>query len=672
MLNKEALTQLSRLKSNLQSNKDLAQGTVRATSKRFGFVRLDDGRDAFIDPDSMQRVLPGDRVEVDINTNAKGQLEANLEKLLDSPLQTFVGSYTRKGQAHFVVPDLPPSTRWLFIPPQERTNCAEGDYVTCKILRHPFHHQGKAQVRILQRIGRPEEPGIEGRYIAAKHRLPMEWPTAVQEQAEAILKAPQAPAGEHRADLSELPFVTIDSENTRDMDDALHIAKTDAGWELSVAIADPTTHIAPGSPLEQEAKKRASTVYLLGQPLTMLPTELSHDTFSLVPEENRPALVCRMQINHSGEVTEYHFQEAIIRSRYKLSYQGVSAALEDGAAPDAEMIPAEIPDDKDTLAMLRLLRDCARARIDYRTEHALVMEERADYYFVLNEQKKIDRIEKRRRTIAHRLVEEAMLATNICAGEFLAQHPGQGIFSTHVGFRPERMDEAVSLLRDDKPDYRPEGDLTQLRNFQQLMRELRLNPNEKPLLAALQRMLQAGALSAEHRPHFGLGFAAYATITSPIRRYHDLHNHLAIKKILSGDTLPPVGEADIEQLQQQLSIGRQACRQLEQWLACQYMAKRIGGIHQGNIALVSPKGIGVRLDDCGIEGFVFLADKKSEKKPGFDARRLKLTVEEQVYQLEQPVTVIVTAVDLEKRRIALDLVDQATAERLRVWSEPSS
>ena len=156
--------------------------------------------------------------------------------------------------------------------------------------------------------------------------------------------------------------------------------------------------------------------------------------------------------------------------------------------------------------------------------------------------KKIDHVEKRERNVAHRMIEEAMLATNLCAGQLFLQHPGFGIFSTHIGFRPERLNDAINLITEDRPDLIAAGlcanDLTQLSGFQKLFKELRTtpstNPNNTALLSLLQRMLQAGSLSFEPIPHFGLGFEAYAMVSSPIRRYNDFYNHIAIKRILRG------------------------------------------------------------------------------------------------------------------------------------------
>ena len=320
-------------------------------------------------------------------------------------------------------------------------------------------------------------------------------------------------------------------------------------------------------------------------------------------------------------------------------------------------------------------------RAEYRQQHMLVMDDKPDYFFILNDQKKIDHVDKRERNIAHRMIEEAMLVTNICAGELFVKNPGYGIFSTHIGFRVERLNDAISLITEDRPDLIAAGltatDLTQLDKFQKLFRELRVNskvdspnynPNNARLLSLLQRMLQAGSLSFEPIPHFGLGFNAYAMVTSPIRRYNDFYNHLAIKRILRDE---PAIETDINelatQLQEQLNQGRQACRYLELWLQAQFMQQHLDTLHTGTIGLVNSNGIGVRLDDLGIEGYAMLAPRDGDVKAQFDSRRLSLTIEGKTYRLDEKVHVLVKEVDVAKRKIAFEVVNQETADRLSAW-----
>lgn len=663
MLNKEALQQLSQLKSSIAAARDIAQGTVRTTTKRFGFLILDDGREAFIDPEQMMRVLPDDRVEAEINTNAKGQYEAKLLTLISPGLKEFVGRYVNKGAADFVEPDVANFNRWLFIPQPERKGFEVGDLIHCEVSRHPFNSDGKTQIHIINKLGKPADPGVESRYSIARFQMPFEWPAPAQNQASSINWSPLT-FENNEADLTHLPFVTIDSENTRDMDDAIYITTTGQGWELITAIADPSKHIEFGSPLETSARERASTHYILGQTVTMLPVDLSHDTYSLVPEQKRPAVICRMQILHDGTISHYEFAEALIRSQCKLSYQGVYDALTNNIS--SLSAPVHVHD------MLVELRAFAVARANYRQQHALVMEERADYAFILNEHKKIDHIEKRERNIAHRMIEEAMLATNICAGELFLKNPGYGIFSSHIGFRPERVNDALALIEEDRPDLTP-GDLTQLEHFTALFRELRTNPtnnaNSASLHSLLQRMLQAGSLTFDPVPHFGLGFKAYAMVTSPIRRYNDLFNHMAIKRILRGEA--PIDISDKKQfadaLQNQLNNGRQACRFTESWLGCQYAANHTGSLHLGSVALVNSFGLGIKLDDWGLDGYALLASKESDVKAQFDSRRLSLTIEGKSWRLDDKVHVLVKDVDIDKRKIGLEIVSEETAQRLSAW-----
>lgn len=670
MLDKNALSQLSQLKTTIVSQKDVAEGTVRGTPKRYGFIQLDDGRDAFIDPEQMLRVLPGDRVRVNITENDKKQLNAQLEALLESPLKTFVGRYVKKGSTHFVEPDLPPYNRWLFIPPHERTNCIEGDLVECQVIRHPFHHNGKAQIRINNRIGRLEEAGIEGRYITSKFKLNSQRTESELEEAH-TLAVQEVPKNEKREDLTALPFITIDSEFTRDMDDAIYAEKNEDGWLLITAIADPSCQIHYNSALDLSARKRASTLYLLGHSVTMLPGELSHNTYSLIPNEVRPAIVCRMNIKSDGTLSDYQFCEAIISSQHKLSYIGVSALLEpnDATAPHIEVQNKALP--KPICDLLHELKNCAAARLQYRVEHALVMEDRADFQYWLNDQKKIESIEKRTRNIAQKIIEEAMLATNICAGNLFKKHPNSGLYSTHAGFRAERLEDAKQLIKKFLPDYLRDGqDFSSLPVFQALFKYLRKNSKDEncsTLLSLLQRLQQAATLSAKPLSHFGLGFDTYAMVTSPIRRYQDLFNHYVLKAILNNKKIPHQASDIVEHLQSQLMLGRQAGRQLERWLLCQYMEAQLGSVHLATVRSVVSKGINVMLNDIGTEGFVLLAIKGQEK-PKFNSGLLTLTTATDTFSLDQTIAVKVISVDTQTRQISLELVERDIADRLSVWT----
>lgn len=651
MFNCDALQQL---KQDMHASKELAQGLVRGTSKRFGFVVLDDGREAFLNPDEMQRVFPGDRVEVSLNAttdkNDKEKLEATLEKLLTTDLEEFVGRYIVRGKGHFVEPDVHGFNRWIFIAPNDRADALAGDYIRVRIVRHPFKYEGKAQAKILTRIGRDEDIAIEAKYTVDKFQLPFTFGDIAKEQA-AELEGECFSASDKRQDLTALPFVTIDSDTTLDMDDALYAERLDSskcnGWKLYVAIADPSSEIEINSPLDLAARARVNSVYLPGNTISMLPQALSHDTFSLVAGKARAALVCTMSISEDGTISAFKFTEALVQSKHKLSYTGVAALLNQESSEETNKL--DISDE--AAESLQLLSQLSYVRTRYRQDHALVMEDRPDYYPVLNDKRKIERIDKCDRTIAHALVEEAMLATNACAGDFFAEHSGHGIFSTHAGFKPERLEEVKSLLKDDRPDISTD-DITTLKGYQTLISSLQRADASCVVLATLKRTLQPGQLSLEAKPHMGLGLPHYATVTSPIRRYNDLFNHQAIKNILNGVATTPLPAGTIEVMQLQISNGRQACRQMERWLYCQFMQQFVGQSFTGTVTLTTSVGLGINLDEFGIQGFCYLAADRNNK-PKFDSRRMKLSHNDVDYHLEQKVDVIVDSVDLDARKINL-------------------
>lgn len=648
-MNPDALQQLSKLKQAIQASKEYAEGVVRGTANRFGFVVLDDGREAFLPPDEMQQVLPGDRVKVSLTENDKKKHEAKLEKLISSELKEFVGRYVIKGGNHFVSADHPQLSRWLFVPPRERKNMQNGDLVRCAISRHPFG-DGRAQIKILARIGRPDDIGIERQYMIHKHALPSNWNAEALQQLQAIKEQAPQLSTEGREDLSALPFITIDSEGTLDMDDALYAEALDDGWLLYTAIADPSALIEPDSPLDLAAQERAASVYFPGATLSMFPSELAQDVFSLLPGVKRPTLVCKQTIKQNGEIADFSFISATISSQHKLNYFQVADYLEN---QNTGAVPAECTE------LLDCLLAITRARQDYRRNQHLIQSDNWDYIYRLNKQQKIERIERRQPTVAHQVVEEAMLTTNCCAGRLLAslaaEHNGVGggLFMSHAGFRSERLAEIEQLLKKDKPDLAGK-DLQKLEDFRVLFRQLQQEESDSVLLATLKRRLQPGAVSARAEPHFGLGLENYATVTSPIRRYSDLHNHRIIKGLLMPTTGAERSPALAEQLQSQLQRNRQACRQTEQWLLCQFLSSQRGQEFDALVVAVASQGILVRLLDSGAEGFIPIRGSK-EEPARYDSLRMTLSYQDQTYHLEQKLRVKLDKVDLSEKQLHLSL-----------------
>ncbi|WP_439133582.1 VacB/RNase II family 3'-5' exoribonuclease [Pseudomaricurvus sp.] len=652
MLDLNALSQLNQLKETIRSDKNLAEGTVRGSQGRFGFVTLDDGREAFLAPDEMARVLPGDRVEVSVTEKKdnpdSNKIEVELDKLISSTTKVLIGQYLIRGKGHFIAIDMPQLNRWVFLPPKARNKAQEGDFLVCRLTRHPFE-DGKGQAKVVEILGKPGDVGIEHKVVCHKHNLATRWTKEEQAQLDSIRQQSLDSLADYqsRTTLQDQPFVTIDSATTKDMDDALSVEANDQGWLLKVAIADPTSSIASGSALDKAAYKRANTAYLPGQAITMLPEELSHNAYSLMPGEDRPALLCQMQISKDGTIESTQFEFAIVRSAHKLSYENVAAFLEQD---QTDAVPA------DSHELLKALLDCSQALNNYRSEHMLKMEERDDYDLVLNDQKHIAEIKRQSRNLAQQIVEESMLATNRSAGDFFAQHANSGIYSSHKGFRSERLDNIRKVIAEDFPEL-AELDLLSLDGYRELIKTLHQNPEAAPQLAAFRLMLQAGVLTTEASPHLGLAMQHYATVTSPIRRYNDFYNHRALRAILQGgDAVEAPTQEALNEMQARIGTTRAASRDLEQWLYClfveEFKQQNPEQTLSATVFRVTSQGVTVKLNDWGINGFVKL-DPKAFK---FDPERMMLKGEEQSFILNQPVEVLIDRVDLDKKRINFKLV----------------
>lgn len=641
MLDPNALAQLRQLKTDIIDSKDQGEGEVKGSQRRFGFVKLDDGRDVFLAPEDMQRVFPGDRVKITVHTDDKGKFKAELERLIKSPLNTFTGRYVIRGQGHFVEPDLPRFNKLLFIPPSQRKKAKEGDLLHCQVSRHPFR-DGKSQVNILDRIGSPSDSGIEALYTLFKFNLPREWP-AKQELGEDS-RAPQ------RRDLRDVPFVTIDSAETRDIDDALWAEANEQGWLLRVAVADPGAYIAAGTPLDKAARQRATSVYLPGKAQPMLPEFITKDRCSLLPEQDRAALVCEMQVSADGDITRIDFCEALIRSHAKLSYTAVQAHFDGSETLDHPELAA--------------LSEVASALKQHRAQVALIMPEQPDFYYELDDDGRIASIRKVLRNDAHRLVEECMLAANRSAAQWLGDAPA--IFNAHAGLREDRLENVRTVMAEALPDLK-DLDISQLEGYVALIKAAAASDDELPLQSIFARMLQPGELSLSPKAHFGLGLDRYSTFTSPLRKYGDLVAQRCIRAKLAGSKPALPSEAELEAIQEALRNARQASRYMERWLQYQYLAKQDPEqVYTGHIAHLNGGGFTVELDDTGISGFV--EARSIPEKLSFDANTLRLFNDKQQYQLDKRVQVKVTELDPFAGRLMFALVPEAASAD----SEPTS
>jgi len=635
MLDRDALSQLRGLKKEMESAKERAEAVIKGTQARYGFAVLDDGREVFVPPDEMLKAFPGDRVRVCIRPGSDDRPVAEIERLVDSPLGEFNGQCVRKGKALFVRPQLASLQRWLFLPPHARNGVKEGDYVRCAVLRHPIR-DGRPQAKVLKVFGPAGTPGLENAYAMARHGLRVGWDSARERELAEHIKATDPLADSHRLDLTDLAFVSIDSARTQDIDDALYAETTTDGWILYVAIADPTAYIGADSPLLPLVTARACSAYFHGDVVPMLPEVLAQESCALTEDRTRPALVCKMAIADSGELRDFEFHEAAVRSRAKLSYFAVDKYL--SGEQDSLMSYA---------SPLEALYAAYRALAGDREAHGLAMEERREYRWQLDDKGQIEAIEPGEKLTSQRLVEACMVVANRCAARFLAEHGASGPYISHPGFRRDRSDETRQFLERNLPAHK-DTDPQDLAGYRAIFRALAETASELPLRAMVNRLLTRATLSTKPAPHMGMVLPVYTTCTSPLRRAVDFLAHLQLKAILHERKPDLVNGPMLEQVSAGLRAVRAATGEAERWLAANFLERRAAADPSpwpARIVHLSSSGFIARIDAWGLEGFVDL--RKDPEKFSFDKWQATLTSKTRRFQLEAPVTVTLAGIDRE-------------------------
>jgi len=662
MLNFDALSQLKSLKQEIHSSIPRHEGKVRATGGRYGFVNTDDNQQFFLNPDEMDKVLSGDVIAFKVEETKEGKSQAIIEKLISTAQDEFVGQYIVKGKGHFISPEHPTFNRWVFVPPAQRKGAKDGDLVGCKITQHPYP-QGKVQAQVLDVIGQTSDRQIESNMMARKWDIAGEFSEDCQNEAQALLSVmDQATVAEPRTDLTATTWLTIDSAMSRDLDDALSCQKTDSGWSLQVAIADPSCAIKPGSDLDKEALRRSTSSYFIDNMIPMLPSALSEGAFSLLPNQTRPALVCHLAISEQGDITDYRLEAALIESKAKLSYIQVAAFLGDSTTTDEQLTESIRP-------VLTELNLCALALNGSRRKNNLVLDDRIEYKAYLNDQGKVDQIVSMERNIAHKLVEECMVAVNRSVANFLAEKE-HGLFIQHAGIRSERQGEARALVKEQLNIVNPEKIAT-LEGFVEIQQiiaagnpEAEDNKFELPLQAILARQLERSKFGTEAKPHVGMGLPAYTTFTSPIRKYNDLLVHRLVKSYLFDSKMDVISDEVLAQLGKAQNNSRMAAWQSDQWLKAEWLHRQFalekasnsvskeGLKREGQIVQVNSGGFTVRLEGNGIEGQV---DVRRNKEWKFDTKTMTHKHGEKTYRLEQPVTVTIASITPVLREVKYSL-----------------
>lgn len=664
---------------------NLLRCRVQGHRDGYGFAMpLGDGEDVYLSARQMNFVFDGDEVLVVVTgLDRRGRQEGKVVEVLNRANRTIVGRYQEESGIGFVVPDNARITQQILIPPREKGKAVPGQIVTAVITDYPSRQLG-AKGRISEILGDHLDPGLEIDVAIRSHNIPWEWPEAVVDEAGRLEAEPREADKQHRVDLRKLPFVTIDGEDARDFDDAVYCEKRRlGGWRLWVAIADVSHYVRPGSALDEEAANRGNSVYFPERVVPMLPEALSNGLCSLKPAVDRLAMVCEMELSRAGELSKYTFYEAVIHSHARLTYTQVGEVLANGSHPDVDK--GRVPGLKRLHSLYQVLRAARdeRGAIDFETVETRI---------IFDEQRKIESIVPVVRNDAHKLIEECMLCANVATANFFEANGLPILYRVHEGPTEEKLEGLRGFLGELGLDLAGGPKPTPL-HYQQLLQQIADRDDAHVIQTMLLRSLRQAVYQPENGGHFGLHYAAYAHFTSPIRRYPDLLVHRGIrslirrgqqrrgqkaagvKRVRGAEAIPTahIFPYDIHAMVvhgEHCSMSERraddATREVQAWLKCEYLQEHVGDEFDGVVSAVTSFGLFVELVDIYIEGLVHITALPGDYY-NFDASHQRLTGERsgRSYQLGGKVRVQVARVDLDDKKIDLELVNSEPSRKSR-------
>ena len=649
----------------LPKKMDLVKCKIIGHRDGYGFASsTEGGDDFFLSSRQMFNVFDGDEVLVaQSGQDDKGRPEGQIVEVLTRAHTHIVGRYMEEGGIGYLLPHNRRISNHVLIPPKSKRGAKSGQLISVNLTDYPTEVLG-AKGEVEEILGDHLDPGLEIDVAIRAHDIPHEWPDAVLSEAGALRDEPSESDKQNRVDLRHLGLVTIDGEDARDFDDAVYCETEGSGFRLWVAIADVSHYVQIDSALDEEAFNRGNSVYFPARVVPMFPEVLSNGLCSLKPEVDRLAMVCEMAINAQGQVTDSTFYEAVIHSHARLTYTQVGEVLENGRH---DKVHTDWLEGLFRLhALYKVLREArsARGAIDFETVETRIL---------FDDNRKIDAIVPVNRNDAHKLIEECMLAANVATAAYLEASDLAALFRVHEGPAAERLEALRTLLGELALDLPGGMDPTPL-DYQSVLSRLEERDDAQVIQTMLLRSLSQAVYKPDNGGHFGLNYEAYAHFTSPIRRYPDLLVHRAIKRLAtaSGSTprkrskdearaLYPYTMTDLVTAGEHCSMTERraddATRDVHLWLKCEYLRHHIGDEFAGVVASVTRFGMFVELTDIYMEGLVHISALPSDYYH-FDQASQRLVGEHtrQMYQLGDAVQVLVTRVDLDDRKIDLELV----------------
>jgi ribonuclease R len=664
-LEKEGLVVKTRRKRyGIPDRMGLVTGKFQGHQKGYGFVIPEnEGADVFVPSSYLNGAMNGDKVVVKITKmEDKGKkCEGEIIRVLERVNKVVIGTFEDSTNFGFVVPEEKRIYQDIFIPKECRKNAQTGDVVVAEITEWPEKRRNP-EGKIINILGKKGEKGIDILTIIKKNNLPEEFPIKVQQYTENIPEEIPKDEYDRRTDLRDLLTVTIDGEDAKDLDDAISLSKLPNGnYYLGVHIADVSNYVREKNPLDKEALKRGTSVYLIDRVIPMLPKELSNGICSLNPNTDRLALSCLMEIDKTGKVVQHNIVESVIRSNERMTYTDVTKILRDKDAETMEKYSYLV----DTFNLMEELckilnkKRMTRGAIDFDFQECKI---------ILDDLGVPVKIEPYERGISNRIIEEFMLVCN----ETIAEH----MFWTNLPFvyRIHEDPDEEKLMHFNEFVHNlgyviKWGQEVHPKALQDIIEKVKGKKEEIVVSTLLLRSMKQARYSSECVGHFGLAAKYYCHFTSPIRRYPDLIIHRIIKEFINGrltDNRIKTLEKEVDYAAKQSSemerVAQDAEREVDDLKKAEYMSKRIGEEFEGIISSVTNFGMFVELPNT-IEGLVHMSTLEDDYYV-YDEKHLSLVGERNrnIYKLGDEIRIRVLKVDMFAHEIYFEVVKEIDDE----------
>ncbi len=635
-------------------NSHLKKGVIHANKKGFAFVDTEDSdQDIYIAKENINGALHNDTVLVEVTSKKNiDRMEGRILKVLKRSSNRFVGEITFQNDVGLVKLDEDKIQMEVVVSKENALHAVDGHKVVVEIIKRLSNRQSEGKV--VEIIGHKNDPGVDILSIVYKYGIEVDFPLEVKEEVKTIPEVVLEEEYQGRRDLREEEIFTIDGADTKDIDDAISIRKKEDGYELGVHIADVSHYVKEGSPLDESAMERGTSVYLVDRVIPMLPHELSNGICSLNPGVDRLTISCVMQYDLDGNLKDYEIFPSVIRSRKQMTYACVNSILEKGEVPEGYSSFVESLTTMHQLADILRKKKNARGSIDFDIDEAKILVDDACVPY---------EIKPRERGVGEKLIEDFMIAANECVATHIFYMNLPFIYRIHESPKEEKIRDFLQFIG--TLGYHVNGNVKNQdpKTIQKILSALEDKKEYKILASLMLRSMQKAIYSKDNVGHFGLASPCYTHFTSPIRRYPDttvhrlLHTYL-FDHNLSHSTLQHFEDklvyiAEHSSAKERSSVDCE--REVEDMKMAEYMESHIGEEFEGMISSVMNFGMFVQLDNL-IEGLVPIRDMDDFFHYDEENMTLKGEKSHIEYKIGERVVVKVVRANKEEKQIDFEIV----------------